>query len=385
MTPAARVQAAIEVLDDILAGQAAEQALSRWARRSRFAGSKDRAAVRDHVFDALRCKRSAGTLGGGHNGRAIMLGLVRAQAADADGLFNGDRYAPAALSAAEAAFEPHSMSLADRWNLPDWIVPHFQTSLGDHAEETALLLQQRGPVSLRVNRRRGTLKDAVQALQADGIEVEPVATAPDALRVTAGARAIRRGAAFLDGLVELQDIHSQAVVAGLPEPASVLDICAGGGGKSLALADQYDCRVFASDIDVNRMKDIPERAKRAQVSVTVLAEQDRAAHAPYDVVLCDAPCSGSGAWRRAPEAKWALTPDRLAELTRLQSKVLSTAVTFVAPHGTLVYATCSVLAGENEHQVEAFLAQHPDWQCVSQHRYPVTQQADGFFVAHLKR
>jgi 16S rRNA (cytosine967-C5)-methyltransferase len=385
MTPGARVQAAIELLDRMAEGVAAEAALTTWARRSRFAGSKDRAAVRDHVFDVLRQKRLAAALGGGDSGRALMLGKLRAEQVDPDAFFTGQGHAPAPLTGAERDLARPTLDRATRWNLPDWLADRFAEDLGDTAENAALILQARAPIALRVNRRRATREAAQAALRAEGIETAILPGHPHALLVSSGARGISRSPAFLQGLVELQDVHSQAVAEDLPEARKVLDYCAGGGGKALAIADRMRAEVFAHDADPGRMKDIPHRAARAGVEIRPIDTDALVRHAPFDLVLCDAPCSGSGSWRRAPEAKWSLTPAALDALARRQDTILDTAMHLVGEGGTLVYATCSVLADENEARVARFIDAHPAWRCVFQHRYPLTSDADGFYAAHFQR
>jgi 16S rRNA (cytosine967-C5)-methyltransferase len=385
MTPGARVQAAIEILDRIGAGQAAEAAVTTWARRSRFAGSKDRAAVRDHVFGVLRQKRLAAALGGGQAGRALMLGKLRAEEIDPDTFFTGQGHAPALLTDAERDLASPALDRGTRWNLPDWLAERFAEDLGDQAEDAALCLQARAPVALRVNRRRATREAAQAALRAEGIETEGLPDHPHALLVQSGARGIGRASAFLQGLVELQDVHSQAVAEDLPEARKVLDFCAGGGGKALAIADRMSAEVCAHDADPRRMKDLPARAERAGVEILPLDAAAVAQRAPFDLVLCDAPCSGSGSWRRAPEAKWALTPVALEALARTQDAILDEASHLVSAQGTLAYATCSVLAEENEARVARFLETHPTWRCVFQRRYPLSLEGDGFFAAHFRR
>lgn len=384
MTPGARVAAAIEILDTIAAGSAAEQALTQWARRSRFAGSKDRAAVRDHVFDALRRLRSAGAAGGGPGGRAVMLGLLREDGIDPAQVFTGVGHAPAPLSVEEMQVPPANSSVGVLWNMPDWLVPELNQSLGAQAPATALALQTRAPLTLRVNIGKTSPEDAQHALQADGITTNPNPLCATALTVTEGARRVKQSAPFQHGWIELQDAASQTVVAALPEGRRCLDYCAGGGGKSLAMA-AMGRTVFAHDIAPARMADLPARAKRAGVRIPRLDTAALAQQAPYDIVLCDAPCSGSGAWRRAPHGKWTLTRERLTELAALQDKILAQAMALVGDDGTLIYATCSVLRCENEDRVGAFLAHHPGWQCSVQRRIDVQQHCDGFFTAHLTR
>lgn len=384
MTPAARVQAAAEVLDVIAGGVAAEAALVRWARGARFAGSKDRAAVRDHVFDVLRCRRSAAALGGGGSGRALMLGLLRLQGVDPDTVFTGAGHAPAPLSTAERSGgqPPEGAAALD---LPDWLEPLWQASLGDRADEVAEALRHRAPVMLRVNTAKATRDAARAALQTEGITADPVAISPTALRVGAGARQIAGSQVFAQGIVELQDGASQALVDELSLPISgkIMDFCAGGGGKSLAMAPRTRARLFAHDANPTRLKDLPERARRAGARITVLPSHRVQAEAPFDLVLTDVPCSGSGAWRRAPEGKWLLTPERLDELTATQDTILDRAAGLVAQGGTLAYATCSVLAAENTDRIAAFLMRHPEWHLRARQQWLPGTDGDGFFLAIL--
>lgn len=383
MTPGARVAAAIAVLDDIAAGQSAEQTLTRWGRQNRYAGSKDRAAVRDHVFDVLRRKRSAAAFGGGTDGRALMLGVLRQDGLKVDDLFSGEGHAPGRLSEAERNFEPPILTKGEAWNLPDWLVDAFQSSLGDHADATATTLQTRAPVTLRVNLARKTVDQAREALRAEGIETELNSLTEAALTVTAGSRKIRQCTLYTNGLLELQDAASQAVVSLMPPGGRVLDFCAGGGGKSLALAMDATRSVFAHDANVARMRDLPERASRAGVVIEILTDQQMSDAPPFDVVLCDVPCSGSGAWRRNPDAKWILNQSQVEALTMIQDNILDQAVQLLRPGGVLVFATCSVLEIENEARVAGFLARHKGWNCRLQRRFDVDQSGDGFFTAQL--
>ncbi|MGR3504857.1 MAG: RsmB/NOP family class I SAM-dependent RNA methyltransferase [Paracoccaceae bacterium] len=387
MTPAARVAAAIEVLDQILEGTPAEKALTGWARRSRFAGSGDRAALRDLVFDALRRKRSAAAMGGAMTGRGLMLGLLRAEGADADAVFTGQGHAPAALDPDELSAVRMPDAGAEACDMPDWLWPQFRASLGEMAEDVARTLQARGPAMLRVNLRKASLATAQRALADEGVVAEPDPISSTALHVRTGARKLAQTQAYLTGLVELQDGASQAVMdeLGLPEHRNILDFCAGGGGKALAMAARSKARIWAHDLQASRMKDLPARAERAGVQIGILDPTELADHAPFDLVLCDAPCSGSGAWRRAPEAKWALTAERLAELTRIQDAILDQAAALVTANGCLAYATCSVLEAENEARQAAFLARLPEWECIAARRWEPGLSGDGFFLAQFRR
>ena len=384
MTPAARVAAAIDILDRVLAGRSAEQALTNWGRANRFAGSGDRAALRDLVFAALRCRRSYAGLGGGVSGRGLMIGSVRAAGGDLAGVFTGVGHAPPVLGAGEGIGAwPTGLAALD---CPDWLAAPLQSALGPEFAAVMARMQTRAPTFVRVNLTRGSRDAAVAALAAEGIAAVPHRLAATALELGTGARKLQSSRAYADGLVDLQDAASQAVVADLPlpGPGRVLDYCAGGGGKALALADR-GAKVFAHDADPRRMRDLPVRAARAGVSVALLDGADVARAAPFDLVLLDVPCSGSGAWRRNPEGKWALTPARLAELTGIQAGILDLTPALVGPGGVLAYVTCSLLTEENGAQIDGFLARNPGWVAGLQRRLTPLDGGDGFFVALLTR
>ena len=384
MTPGARVAAAIEILDQVQDGMPVEQGLTRWARRSRFAGSKDRAAVRDLVFGVMRAKRSAAHFGRGETGRALLIGFLHQQDAPLEALFDGQGHAPAPLSAAERDFPAPEMHRGLAWNLPDWLIGPVEESLGEDAERTAMALTERAPVTLRVNTVKASLTEAMAVLADEGIETRQNPLAKTALTVLAGDRKIRNSKPYLSGFIELQDAASQAVVAALPRGGRVLDFCAGGGGKALAMAGDLERVIFAHDANPGRMADLPDRAARAGAQIQVLTSAELAGQCPFDTILCDAPCSGSGAWRRAPEGKWRLTPAQLADLHQTQDAILDAALPLLAPGGTLAYATCSFLRSENEDRREAFLQRHPAFQCTFERRFAVSAEGDGFYTAHFR-
>ena len=387
MQPAARIAAAAEILDLVLRGEAAEKALTTWARNARFAGSKDRAAVRDHVFDALRCLTSFAALGGADTGRGVMIGLLRAEGRDPAEVFTGEGHAPAPLTEEEQAAGALPEDPAQRHDIPGWIWDDFTASLGEDALAVAERLRSRAPVQIRVNRRL-TSRAALQAELADeGITATPLELAKGALEVTTGARKLQRTAAFEDGRFEMQDAGSQAICEAVPlaDGMRVLDYCAGGGGKSLALGARAELKLYAHDAAPQRMKDLPARARRAGLWVTLVDTDRLADHAPYDLVFCDVPCSGSGAWRRAPEGKWRLTRARLDEILGIQAQILDEAAPLVAPGGRLAYATCSLLDAENSAQVAAFLDRTPGWRQDSERRLTPLDGGDGFYVSQLLR
>ncbi len=387
MTPAARIAGAIEVLDSIATGLAAEPALTRWGRSHRFAGSGDRAAIRDHVFDVLRRRRSCAWLGGGETGRQLMIGWARATGAPVEELFNGVGHGPEPLSDAELVVPdindaPKPVLL----DCPDWLWPIFQADLGADADPVLQTMQTRAPVSLRVNLARTTREDVQAVLAKDGIVTRLIELSDSALEITENPRRLRQNAAYQDGSVELQDAASQAVVDLFPlQPAhKVLDFCAGGGGKSLAMAARGVTDISAHDADPARMGDIPARAARAGVDIKIL-ELAEIAGKKFDLVLCDMPCSGSGAWRRSPEAKMNLTAERLSELCEGQINILSQAAEFVDVSGNLAYVTCSVFDCENTQIISKFLDQSDGFQLVWSKQFKPNAEGDGFFVALLTR
>lgn len=385
MTPGARVAAAIGILDRVLAGDPVERALTSWSRASRFAGSKDRAAVRDHVYDALRKRRSAAACGGALTGRGLMIGLMRLQGDAPERLFDGAGHAPPPLQPDEGGVAPEALGPADLADMPDWLRARLEADLGPEAAPVMVALRDRAPVFVRVNLLRGDRDAAIAALERDGIAAVPHPAVATALRLGDGARRLHLSASFADGLVDLQDASSQAAVAAVPlaPGARVLDYCAGGGGKALALAARGAGRVVAHDAAPRRMADLPARAARAGAAIERCETLDPDLR--FDVVFVDAPCSGSGTWRRDPDAKWRLTPARLDALVDLQERIVMEAAGFVAPGGTLAYATCSILAAENTGVTDRALSRLPGFSRGAVSRWLPSDAGDGFHLMILSR
>ncbi|MFQ5565245.1 MAG: RsmB/NOP family class I SAM-dependent RNA methyltransferase [Paracoccaceae bacterium] len=326
-------------------------------------------------------------------GRDLMLGSLTLDGLDREALarlFSGTGHAPAPLTGAEAARLGRSLDSAPRpvrLDYPDWLAPHLAT-IPDAALE---MMRARAPLYLRVNLLRADREAAIAALAADGIVAEPGPLSPTCLAVRAGAQAVSRSGAYRDGLVEIQDAASQAAAdyAGAAPGETVLDYCAGGGGKTLALAGAIAGRgrLHAHDTAPRRLAQLVERAARAGAAVT-LHEPDRvgALAGRCDLVLVDAPCSGSGAWRRNPDAKWRLTADALAAYAQTQDNILVRAAPAVRPGGRLVYLTCSVLGVENAERAARFLATHANF---GTRRAPLVltplDGGDGFFACEFRR
>ena len=382
MTPSARIQAAIDLLDAIIAsardgGPAADTLIARYFKERRYAGSRDRRAVRDHVYDAIR--RAAERP---ETGRAAMIG-VALERPDMTALFDGSTHAPLPIEPGETGAEAGAV--------PEWL----QGLLADKVEQDALL--GRAPVDLRVNRLKATPEAVAPAL-------------PDATSIAGLLDGKAFGqAAWKDGLVEVQDAGSQWIAAacGVQPGMTVVDLCAGAGGKTLALAGAMARRgtLVAADTIRSRLARLEPRAARADATFieTLLLDQSHEArgleslNGQVDVVLVDAPCSGTGTWRRNPEARWRLTQARLDRLVAEQARILDFAAPLLAPGGALVYATCALTEREGRGQVDAFLARHAGWTAepidlpvgrahgAGLLLTPGHDGSDGFFFARLRR
>jgi 16S rRNA (cytosine967-C5)-methyltransferase len=391
MRPDARAQAAIDVLDLWLEqSDGLDRVLAAWGRQNRFAGSGDRHAIADLVYGAVRRMRSAGWVTGAvaqPSGRQMLLGALIMDGVDPTDTFSGQRYAPTAVQDAELA-DARELGRAPRGvrlDYPAWLEPEL-VGFPDAALEA---LRRRAPLFLRVNTLKTSPEETVKTLGIDGIEAEPVDGVPAALRVTAGARRVRGCHAYLSGLVEIQDAASQDVAAhcGAEPGMTVLDLCAGGGGKTLALGASMKGkgRLLAHDLSRDRMKDLETRSVRAGIEVEIVAPQtlDPLRGVP-DLIVVDAPCSGSGAWRRNPDAKWRLSPSRLAELQAIQAGLIDQAIGLVRPGGRVAYITCSILKSENQTQIEAALSRHSGLRLAGERTLLPGEDGDGFFLADLE-
>jgi 16S rRNA (cytosine967-C5)-methyltransferase len=393
MTPAARTQAAIELLDQIIVaardgGASADVLIQRGFAARRYAGSKDRRAIRGLIYDAVRlCGERP------DSGRAALLALAEGDAVLAD-TFDGSSYGPAPIGVNEAPAQPGVA--------PAWLMGALAAS-GIGADQAAALLG-RASLDLRVN----TLKASVAQVRAVLPEAEPIDGLDAALRFPSDT-SVEKTQPYIDGWIEVQDVGSQivALAAGAQAGMRVVDLCAGGGGKTLALAAAMENSgaLLASDIDRPRLSRLMPRVERAGVAIVEMrllnpgheAEPLADWMGAADVVLIDAPCSGTGTWRRNPEARWRLTTARLARLVETQARLLDVGAALVKPGGALIHIVCSLLDAEGAGQVDAFLARHPDWVAAplalplgTQHGpgmrlTPLSHSTDGFFVAKLLR
>lgn len=373
-----RLAAAIEILEDFDARRVPlKTAIADWSRSNRYAGAKDRAWISGLCLDALRRRRSLAAAMGSDTARALAIGALR----------HGWRLAPEAIAEA-AAEEPHgpgALSEKERALIegeaapavndnPDWTAPMTDRVFGEAALAEAAALSMRADIDLRLNTLKTTPEKALAALSSVKAQAVPLLTT--AARIAAPDPAEKAPAvtvipAFNKGWVEVQDLGSQiaAAAAGVAKGAQVLDYCAGGGGKTLALAALMENtgQLYAYDRDARRLKPLYDRAKRAGVRNLQMLNPvtDRAAldglERKMDVVFVDAPCTGSGTWRRHPDTKWRLTPEQLARRMTEQDAVLAEAARFVKPAGRMVYAVCSFFMEEGEDRLAAFLAAHPDF------------------------
>jgi 16S rRNA (cytosine967-C5)-methyltransferase len=431
MTPAARLAAAIEVFGGIeKERRPAADALKAWGLAHRFAGSGDRAAIAGLVYDALRRRTSSAFLMGVDTPRAILLGMLKRErgldgAAIAQ-LASGAQYAPEALSDDERKrLDASDMAGAPAWiagDYPEWLERHFSRAFGDARAEEGAALASRAPLDLRVNTLKAEPDTAAERLT--DLKPEPTRWSPWGLRIRLAAEAkspaIHAEPTFLKGMIEVQDEGSQlaALFSGARPGEQVIDLCAGAGGKTLALAAmmQNKGQVFATDDDKRRLAPIHERLKRSgarnvqvRTPKSVGGELDDLA-GRLDLVLIDAPCTGTGAWRRNPDAKWRMRPGALEQRQKEQSDIVDRAVPLVKAGGRIAYVTCSVLDEENGAQVRGFLTRHPEFSVVPPADVikslgegafmfakaarmsdegllmtPRTTETDGFFVAVLRR
>lgn len=384
MTPAARVQSAIEILDLILGaakggGASGDKIVGDWFRSHRFAGSKDRRAVRELAYAAIR---ACGPIP--LNGRAAMLSLAAANPALA-ALFDGSVHGPQPISPDEP--------IGDGGTAPQWLEQRLLQSGIEAVDWPALL--DRAPLDIRINPLRGAaeLPEPGEALHT-----------PLGLRFAPGTP-VERWEAFAAGQIEVQDAGSQlACLAVAAQPGeTVIDLCAGAGGKTLALAAAMDNRgrLVACDVDRARLARLSPRAERAGVAVIEQRllnpgrEREQLADlaGKADAVLVDAPCSGTGTWRRNPESRWRLNPAELVRLAAIQARLLDLAAELVKPGGRLIFVTCSLLDEEGANQSKAFLLDRPAWRAIPLHLpagiargggvrlSPAHDQTDGFFIA----
>lgn len=355
MRPAARLQAAIELLDEIILaarddGASADAIIKKYFKKRRYAGSKDRRAIRDHVYAAIRLLGDRP-----ESGRIAMLGLANKNL-ELRALFDGSDYGPSEIGSEETG--------ADGSMIPAWIKPKF-AGLIDEAEQDALL--GRADLHIRIIPQYAEDAGVLSLLS----EAKPLPLT-NAYALPNGTR-VEEGQPYRNGHIEIQDLGSQAIVAagGQQDPKIVLDLCAGAGGKTMGLAAHLPetAQIIASDTDRGRLSRMAPRIARVGNSniETILLHPNRETEAlehlkgQCDLVMVDAPCSGTGTWRRNPELRWRMTAKRLQKITALQQRLLQLGSEFVADGGKLIFAVCSLLDDEGANQVDEFLQIQPNW------------------------
>lgn len=410
MTPGARLAAAIEVLDAIAVGKGpADGVLKAWGKSHRFAGSKDRRAIAERVYNTLRARgRLQADLGEADvTARGLVLCALRRldglDLAEIEALFAGG-HAPAPLTDAERARLAAPYPEAPEWaeaGVPTFLAEALKAQYGQAwRAEAEALVAPRAPVDLRVNLLRGGREGALRLLARDGFEAEPSPLSALGLRLPAAtAPDVQSTRAFTSGWIEVQDEGSQlaAALSGARPGETVVDYCAGGGGKTLALAAMMGLRddgagpgrLIACDVNQKRLDAIHERLERAGARAEIRrtgpeGEGSEDLIGQCDLVLVDAPCSGAGTWRRRPEGAWRLVPEAIVRLSTLQTSILQRAARLVRPGGRLVYVTCSVLAEENQQVAQAFLRQTTEFRAGSLARALASPLIDPAAVPRLQ-
>jgi 16S rRNA (cytosine967-C5)-methyltransferase len=407
MTPAARLSAAIEVLAAIDTQRVpAAKALKEWGTAHRFAGSGDRAGISGLVYDVLRRQASSAWIMEDDTPRARLLGMLKLERQfDADkiaALCDGSRFAPEPLSDGErAALTSRTTDDAPAHiagDYPEWLDGYLTEVFGDERAAEATAMASRAPLDLRVN----TLKAKREKVQGSlrHLGAEPTPWSPLGLRIQLGADARNPGVHaeedFIKGGIEVQDEGSQlaALLSAAKPGEQVIDLCAGAGGKTLALAAmmQGKGRLIATDHDKRQLAPIHERLSRAGVHNadirTPKGEDDPLSdiYASADLVLIDAPCTGTGTWRRNPDAKWRMRPGALEVRLKDQVEALDRAAALVKPGGRIAYITCSVLPQENSEKIRKFIGRHSDFTMVSpaQTASVLWDKADDFLAATIQ-
>jgi 16S rRNA (cytosine967-C5)-methyltransferase len=420
MTPAARVQAAIEILQELeTTTLPADRFVRDWFRRRRYAGSKDRAAVAEHVFDVLRHRNSFAWGMGSEAPHSLVIASLLRGGETPDSickLFSGEGYGPPPLSDAEfrALNSPPrgEPPLYVQGEYPEFLEAALKRAFGDYLRDEMFAMRQRAPIDLRVNTLKENRSEVLQRLCAEGYDASAARNSPFAIRVPAGASGLEKTELFMSGAFEVQDEAAQiaALLVDAKPGMRVLDLAAGAGGKSLAIAAQMrnEGEILAFDDNPARLKPLTERTARAgATSITIAGTRGgpKWGNGKFDRVLIDAPCSGTGTWRRQPELRWRLTPERLQSLQKTQASLLEDGARHTNPGGRLIYATCSLLPSENEDQIAAFLERHPDFTIKPAREVwaesigtepppgmeqffratPLSTGTDGFFAAILER
>jgi 16S rRNA (cytosine967-C5)-methyltransferase len=411
MTPAARLQMTIEMLEGLEGtAQPADRFVEDWFRSRRFAGSKDRREIAARLFAILRHRASLAWRMDSEAPRALMIASVVDEGENPAPLFTGG-YGPAPLTDTERDAIAASRSEPPLWvrgEFPPFLEPELVRAFGARLSDEMAALQDRAPADLRVNALKATRDDVLAALRAADIACQPTPGSPYGVRVPPGKgnAALSQSPLFTSGAFEFQDEAAQiaALLAGARPGMRVCDLAAGAGGKSLALAATMHDRgeIIACDVRHAALTELERRAARAGASIIKTLPLDGGPpEGPFDLVLVDAPCSGSGTWRRQPESRWRLGPERLAELMAIQDRLLDQGAALVRRGGRLVYATCSILPSENQDRVHELLDRNSGFEAENAAQIwqgplppgleadyrasPLATGTDGFYAAILRR
>ena len=395
----ALANAAIFILDEFLAGQNLNAILSRWAKSNRYAGSSDREAIRNIVFDILRVKKTFTFILRKEkqltNGRALVFLYAVLHSMPLNDIFTGQKYGPDKLNVYEKEFFEIAKKNNDRCfelvdNIPDFLIAEFKRSLRSKFNNVMRLLEKRAPVSIRVNSLKSDMSSILEVLSLEGIDGKISQKVRYGIEIVGNPRRLTQIQIFKDGYFEVQDLHSQKIIEGLPinEDTNILDYCAGAGGKILGIACllKGNGRFFVHDIDKNKLIEADLRAERAGIKLKRFnSDNMQMHHNSFEYILADVPCSGSGAWRRNPQQKWRITPDSLKEILNRQITILNEVKDLVKKSGFLFYITCSFLKIENEDVVDKFLIQNKNFSLSNKKNIFIDAHGDGFFCAALQK
>ena len=382
-------QSVIEILDTYLNEAKIDFVLRKWAIKHRFAGSSDRRKIKDIIFDIIRQKKSCEHVGGGFSGRNLLIGYLKLKGTELSSVFDNSKFGPEELTIKEQNINVDLSNLSNIYELdfPSWLIPILRRSLLNEFSNVVKALRNRSHIQLRVNLKKISRLNAMKKLQKNNIECEINELCSTALNVLNGAQHILTSPCFENGFVELQDAGSQLVseLIEINYNDKVLDMCAGAGGKSLSIScgAELDATYFAWDINFDRMKDIDARSKRAGVKIEKVIKLSSKSF--YNKIIIDAPCSGSGSWRRDPEGKWRLDEDILDNYVKTQRELILKGLKLLAPRGQILYITCSILDIENGKLIDDLISSVLSLRLVKSISLVPSSKSDGFYGAVLEK
>ena len=382
-------QSVIEILDTYLNEAKIDFVLRKWAIKHRFAGSSDRRKIKDIIFDIIRQKKSCEHVGGGFSGRNLLIGYLKLKGTELSSVFDNSKFGPEELTIKEQNINVDFSNLSNIYELdfPSWLIPILRRSLLNEFSNVVKTLRSRSHIQLRVNLKKISRLNVIKKLQKNNIECEINELCSSALNVLNGAQHILTSSCFENGFVELQDAGSQLVseLIEINYNDKVLDMCAGAGGKSLAIScgAEMDATYYAWDINFDRMKDIDARSKRAGVKIEKVIKLS--SKSVYNKIIIDAPCSGSGSWRRDPEGKWRLDEDILDNYVKTQKELILKGLKLLAPRGQILYITCSILDIENDKLIDDLISSVLSLKLVRSISLVPSSKSDGFYGAVLEK